>query len=96
LTKILEYGEKSVFEDMAYHAASFMNREFVSKFTNKFITRDPKPVISSVNRFGTDFTLETGYEQQHRLFNLAIENGEEPAIVDASNLTEDPEDIVAA
>lgn len=98
LTKILGYEEKPVFfKDMAYHVAGFMNREFVSKFTNTFIIRDPKPVISSLNRFWPDFTLEeTGYEQQHRLLNLAIENEEEPAIVDASDLTENPEGTVAA
>ena len=98
LAKILEPREKPVFfKDMAYHAAGFMDREFVSKFTNTFIIRDPKPVISSLNRFWPDFTLEeTGYEQLHRLFGFAVENGEEPAIVDASDLTRNPEGTVAA
>jgi hypothetical protein len=98
LAKILEPRKKPVFfKDMAYHVAGFMSREFVSKFTNTFIIRDPTPVISSLHRFWPDFTLEeTGYEQQHKLFEVAVENGEEPAIVDASDLIGNPESIVAA
>ena len=98
LARILEPREKRVFfKDMAYHTANFMNRDFASKFTNTFIIRDPTPVISSLNRFWADFTLEeTGYEQLYRLFGLAVENGEEPAIVDASDLLGNPEATVAA
>jgi sulfotransferase family protein len=98
LAKILEPRKKPVFfKDMAYHVAGFMSREFVSKFTNTFIIRDPTPVISSLHRFWPDFTLEeTGYEQQHKLFEVAVESGEEPAIVDASDLVGNPESMVAA
>jgi len=98
LAEILEPREKRVFfKDMAYHTASFMSREFVSKFINTFIIRDPTPVISSLNRFWSDFTLEeTGYEQLHKLFDLAVENREDPAIVDASDLLGNPEGTVAA
>ena len=90
--------EKPVFfKDMAYHVAGFMSREFVSGFTNTFIIRDPVPVIASLYRFWPDFTLEeSGYEQQHRLFELAVENGEDPAVVDAADLTRDPEGTIRA
>lgn len=82
---------------MAYHVAGLMNREFVSRFTNTFIIRNPAPVISSLSRFWPDFTLEeTGYEEQHRLFELAVENGEDPAVVDAADLTADPEATIRA
>ena len=85
------------FKDMAYHIAGIMSREFVSRFTNTFIIRDPAPVISSLSRFWPDFTPEEiGYEQQHRLFGLAVENGEEPAVVDAANLIRDPEGTIEA
>jgi Sulfotransferase domain len=98
LARILEPRQKRVFfKDMAYHTASFMSREFASEFTNTFIIRDPTPVIASLNRFWSDFTLEeTGYEQLHRLFGFAAENGEEPAIVDASDLLGNPQGTVAA
>ena len=96
LERILEAKEKPVFfKDMAYHVSGFMTKEFVARFTNTFIIRDPTPVIVSLSRFWLDFTLEeTGYEQLHRLFKLAIENGEEPAIVDASDLIRNPEGTV--
>ena len=98
LARILEPRQKrAFFKDMAYHAASFMSREFASMFTNTFIIRNPTPVISSLSRFWPDFTLEeTGYEQLHRLYGFAVENGEAPAIVDASDLLRNPEGTVAA
>jgi Sulfotransferase domain len=98
LAKMLEHKERPVyFKDMALHTKGIMTPEFVSNFTNTFIIRNPVAVIASLNRFWPDFTLEeTGYELQHRLFTFAVENGEEPAIVDASDLTQNPEGIVAA
>jgi hypothetical protein len=98
LARIREEREKPVFfKDMAYHVAGFMSREFVSGFTNTFITRDPAPVIASLYKFWPDFTFEeTGYEQQHRLFELAVENGEDPAVMDAADLTRDPEGTIRA
>jgi Sulfotransferase domain len=96
LERMLEIEEQPVyFKDMAYHVAGFMSREFISRFTNTFIIREPAPVIASLNRFWPDFTLEeTGYEQQSRLFGLAVENGEDPAVVDAADLTANPEGTI--
>ncbi len=98
LDLMLRVEEKPVyFKDMAYHVAGPMSGEFVSRFTNTFIIRNPAPVIASLSRFWPDFTLEeTGYEQQHRLFELAVENGEDPAVVDAADLTADPEGTIRA
>ncbi|MDQ3863995.1 MAG: sulfotransferase family protein [Actinomycetota bacterium] len=98
LKRMLEVEEKPVyFKDMAYHVAGFMSAEFISRFTNTFIIREPTPVIASLYRFWPDFTLEeAGYEQQHRLFDLAVKNGEDPAVVDAADLTGDPEGTIRA
>src|SRR5918998_1684873 len=98
LARLFEPWERRVyFKDMALHAKGVMTPEFVSKFTNTFIIRDPIPVIASLNRFWPDFTLEeTGYELQHRLFSLAVENGEQPAVVDAAGLIRNPEGTVSA
>jgi hypothetical protein len=98
LDLMLNVEEKPVyFKDMAYHVAGVMSGDFISRFTNTFIIRDPAPVISSLSRFWPDFTLEeTGYEQQHRLFGLAVENGEDPAVVDAADLIGDPEGTIRA
>ena len=96
--RMLRIEEKPVYlKDMAYHLAGVMSEEFVSRFTNTFIIRDPAPVIASLYRFWPDFTLEeAGYEQQHRLFDLAVKNGEDPAVVDAADLTADPEGTIRA
>jgi Sulfotransferase domain len=98
LALMLSVEDRAVyFKDMAYHIAGIMSREFVSRFTNTFIIRDPAPVISSLSRFWPDFTPEEiGYEQQHRLFGLAVENAEEPAVVDAADLIRDPEGTIKA
>jgi hypothetical protein len=98
LDPMLSVEEKPVyFKDMAYHLAGVMDQEYVSRFTNTFIIRNPAPVISSLSRFWPDFTLEeTGYEEQHRLFELAVETGEDPAVVDAADLTADPEGMIRA
>jgi len=98
LKRMLEVEEKPVyFKDMAYHVAGFTSRGFISTFTNTFIIREPAPVISSLGRFWPDFTLEeTGYEQQYRLYHLALENGEDPSVVDAAELTGDPEGTIRA
>jgi hypothetical protein len=98
LKRMLELEEEPVyFKDMAYHVAGFMSREFISRFTNTFIIREPAPVIASLNRFWPDFTLEeTGYEQQYRLFEFVVENGEDPAVVDAADLMADPEGMIRA
>ena len=39
---------------------------------------------------------ETGYEQQYRLFEFVVENGEDPAVVDAADLMADPEGMIRA
>lgn len=98
LHRMLEVRDKPVyFKDMAYHVAGFMSGEFVANFTNTFIVREPAPVISSLNSFWPDFTLEeTGYEQQQMLYGLAVANGEDPAVVDAADLTRDPGGTIRA
>ena len=98
LKRMLDFEDKPVyFKDMAYHVAGFMSGEFVSWFANTFIIREPAPVIASLSRFWPDFTLEeTGYEQQYRLFGIAVEKGEDPAVVDAADLTGDPEGTIRA
>jgi Sulfotransferase domain len=98
LANILEPREKRVFvKDMAYHAKGLIGPEFVSRFANTFIIRDPKYVISSLYRMWPDFTFEeTGFEQLYRLFRYATEaNPEEVAVIDAMTFSENPVGIVA-
>ncbi len=98
LARLLGSYEKPVFfKDMAYHVSGFMTREFVAKFRNTFIVREPRSVIASLHEMWPDFTFEeAGYEELHRLFGYALEEGQAPVVVDASDLSEHPESIVAA
>ena len=98
LANVLRPREKRVFlKDMAYHAKSVMSPEFISNFTNTFIVRDPKYVISSLQKMWQDFTLEeTGYEELYWAFRYTTEAGEAPIVVDAMTFSEDPVGILSA
>ena len=91
------HGRPVFFKDMAYHTAGFMSQPFVAKFTNTFIIREPKAVLASLYRFWPDFTFEeAGYEQLHRMFRYTLEAGQKAVVVDASDLSEDPQGTVCA
>jgi hypothetical protein len=98
LADVLKPRQKRVFlKDMAYHAKGIMNPEFISKFVNTFILRDPKYVLSSLYKMWPDFTLEeTGYEELYWAFRYATEAGEDPVVVDAMIFSEDPVGILSA
>ncbi len=97
LARLLEPREKRVFvKDMAYQAKPLIGPDFVSRFRNTFIVRDPKYVIASLSRMWPDFTLEeTGFEQLYRLFRYATE-AEDVVVVDAMTFSENPVGILAA
>ena len=98
LAGILSPKEKPAFvKDMAYHVACLTNPEFVRGFRNTFLIREPRYVLDSLSKMWPDFTFEeAGYEEQHRLFGYTVEEGQEPVVVDAQDLSEDPEGIVRA
>jgi hypothetical protein len=99
LASILEPREKRVFvKDMAYHADGLIGSEFVTRFVNTFIIRDPKYVIASLHRMWPDFTLEeTGFEHLYHLFRYATEaDPEGVVVVDAMTFSENPVGILAA
>jgi hypothetical protein len=97
LARLLEPHENRVFvKDMAYQAKPLIGPEFVSRFSNTFIVRDPKYVIASLSRMWPDFTLEeTGFEQLYRLFRYAAE-AEDVVVVDAMTFSENPVGVLAA
>src|ERR671932_1825126 len=98
LAQILAPSEKPVFiKDMAYHVAGFTSPEFAATFRNTFIIREPRYVLASLHKMWPDFTFEEGgYEELHRLFGYALEEDQEPVVVDSSDLSENPEGIMAA
>jgi hypothetical protein len=98
LAEILAPSEMPVFvKDMAYHVTGFVTPELITKFRNTFIIREPRSVLVSLYKMWPDFTFEeAGYEELHRLFVYALEEGQEPVVVDALDLSENPERVVAA
>ncbi|AHY45930.1 Hypothetical Protein RradSPS_0647 [Rubrobacter radiotolerans] len=100
LEEVLRPREKRVFlKDMAYQAKPLIERdgqEFVSKFVNTFIVRDPKYVITSLAKMWPDFTLEeAGYDDVYKLFRMVVAGGEEAVVVDAMSFTEDPAGVMS-
>src|SRR5215210_1912388 len=88
---------ESSYEDVPYQAKAVMSPEFISRFTNTFIIRDPKYVLSSLYKMWPDFTLEeTGYEQIYWAFRYATEAGEDPVVVDAMTFSENPVGVLSA
>jgi hypothetical protein len=81
---------------MPYQAKGVMSRGFISRFTNTFIIRDPKYVLSSLYKMWPDFTLEeTGFEQIYWAFRYAEEAGQDPVVVDAMTFSEHPVGILS-
>ena len=98
LAEVFKPRQKRLFlKDMPYQARGVMSPEFIARFTNTFIIRDPKYVLSSLYKMWPDFTLEeTGYEQIYWAFRYAEEAGEDPVVVDAMTFSENPVGIVSA
>jgi hypothetical protein len=98
LAEVLAPGEEPVFfKDMAYHVAGIMDRDLVGRFRNTFLMREPRAVISSYAKKWPDFTFEeAGYEELYRLYGYAVEDGQEPVVIDAQDLSENPDAVVAA
>ena len=97
LAEVFRPRERRLFlKDMPYQAKGVMSREFIRRFTNTFIIRDPKYVLSSLYKMWPDFTLEeTGFEQIYWAFRYAEEAGQDPVVVDAMTFSEHPVGILS-
>ena len=97
LAEVFRPRERRLFlKDMPYQAKGVMSRVFISRFTNTFIIRDPKYVLSSLYKMWPDFTLEeTGFEQIYWAFRYAEEAGQDPVVVDAMTFSEHPVGILS-
>ncbi len=98
LADVLRPREKRVFlKDMAYQAKPLIGPEFVSRFVNTFIIRDPKYVIHSLHKMWPSFTFEeTGYEHLYEMYRYAIRAGQDAVVVDAMTFSENPVGVLAA
>lgn len=94
LAMIAREAEKApvFFKDMCYHAFARTDENFLRRFVNTFIIRDPALTLVSHYKLNPDFTLtEAGYESMFKMYEMAKKiSGQEPAIVDGDDLIEHP------
>lgn len=98
LADVLRPRDRPVFvKDMAYHVAAFLDTDFVGRFANSFLIRDPRKALASLHAKHPTFTFEeAGYEQLARLYDYATRDGAPAPVVDAGDLIRDPEGIMRA
>ncbi|KQT91546.1 hypothetical protein ASG49_11030 [Marmoricola sp. Leaf446] len=88
--------ERPVFvKDMAYQATELLDRDFLARFRNTFLVRDPAATLTSMARKWPDFTdEETGWAHLDRAADLVEELGQPLVVVDADRLCADPAAVV--
>ncbi len=90
------------FKDMAVHVHNpkgyHADERFLGRLSNAFLIRDPERAILSHLNQNPDMTFEeAGYESQFAVFERVREmTGEEPVVIDAADLEDDPEGIIRA
>lgn len=90
---------RSVFiKDLTYHFEGVYDEEFLSRFHNVFLIRDPAKTLPSLYSLLPDFTpSEVGYDTQYHMYELVrstINNS--PLVIDADDLATNPEAVVQA
>lgn len=99
---IIETREKSpvFFKDMCAHCFEPLVQDtaFLKQMVNTFLIRNPERAIPSFYAMNKDVTLaEIGLEQVNQIFLKIWElTGKTPIVVDATDLENDPDGIMAA
>ena len=89
-------GEKIFYQKhMSHHILSQTPVNWITKGTNVFLIRDPKDVILSYIQKNTlNNSNDIGFPMQRKLFNLIKDNGEDPIVVNADDLSTSPRDVL--
>ena len=82
---------------MTHHMIPEIGRDWMDRVTNAFLIRRPENVLGSYVRKREAVTLEDiGFLQQGDLFDRVADTlGEAPPVIDARDVLEDPEGILA-
>ena len=94
LTGPVPSGKQIFFQkQMTHHLLPEIDREWIVRFTNCFLIRDPREVILSYIKKNPDPDLEDlGFVQQCEIFNFVRERTNSlPQVVDARDVLENPE-----
>ncbi len=89
--------EQPVFiKEFPHYVLHMADDDFLDRFTHTFLIRDPAKMLPSMWDKWPDFLLaETGYEEQHELFDrICQRNGASPPAIDSDDLLADPAGIV--
>lgn len=85
-------------KDFPHYILHIADDPFLDHFHHSFLIRNPARMLPSMYDKWPDFRIEeTGYAEQHALFDLITErSGAVPAIIDADDLLSDPHATVRA
>ncbi|HET9333010.1 MAG TPA: HAD family hydrolase [Gemmatimonadota bacterium] len=90
---------KTIFyqKHMAHHLLPGVDREWLDRVRNAFLIRDPREMLTSLIRVTPEPTLaDTGLPQQWEIFERVAERrGAPPPVVDARDVLEAPEAVLA-
>jgi hypothetical protein len=91
-----EYATPVVFfKQMAKHLIG-LDRGFLGSCRNVLLTRNPHDMLTSFQAHFDDITLDdTGFPELVEILDATIANGEEPIVIDATVLLQDPARILA-
>ena len=83
-------------KDFAYSVEHDLDDRKLSAMTHTFLVRDPKRVVQGLAHHWPDCTWdEVGFESLHHLFfRVAEREGAPPPVIDAADLTGDPEGTI--
>lgn len=86
------------FKDLAFHISHVADHEFLSNFTNVFLTRHPKDALPSLFHVWPDFTPpEACYAELYQLYKMVADmTGKAPMVIDSDDLLRAPEVVVNA
>tara|TARA_B000000609_G_C24165764_1_gene346784 strand:+ start:803 stop:1522 length:720 start_codon:yes stop_codon:yes gene_type:complete len=80
---------------MAHHLVNIKNFDFVDRFENCILIRDPKKVIASYTLKNNLLNAkELGYHQQNEIINYLTQKKRKIIVIDAQSLLENPEKIL--
>ena len=85
-----------VFKQMAHHLIPSVPLGFLDECVNVLVIRDPTEVLTTIVRQLPEPTMrDIGIARQVELFDELVRRGQDPAVVDARLLLEDPGSVLA-
>jgi len=97
ISEITKYvGKKILYQKhMTHHMLSKTPKDWIKKGINCFLVRDPKEVIQSyIKKNKLNNSDDIGFPMQIKLFNLVKKLGSKPIIINAEDLSSNPQKVL--